>query len=135
MTNVSLRVKKIANAKESLYLDFYPPITNPSTGKPTRREFLGLYLNSDTITDEKGKVKKIKLNPIDKLHNKETKELAENIKAPPVVCVLTNHLCKLILGRYNMIFKYACFVETQTMEASMYSYFRAIQCLKFKSPR
>ncbi len=81
MTNVSLRVKKIANAKESLYLDFYPPITNPSTGKPTRREFLGLYLNSDTITDEKGKVKKIKLNLIDKLHNKETKELAENIKA------------------------------------------------------
>ncbi len=81
MTNVSLRVKKIANAKESLYLDFYPPITNPTTGKPTRREFLGLYLYSESIMDEKGKVKKIKLNPIDKLLNKETKELAENIKA------------------------------------------------------
>lgn len=81
MTNVSLRVKKISDKKESLYLDFYPPITNPSTGKPTRREFLGLHINPETITDKDGKVKKIKLNPIDKLHNKETKELAEHIRA------------------------------------------------------
>ena len=42
---------------------------------------------------------------------------AKTIVPPPVVCVLTNHLCKFILGRYNMILKYACFVETQTMEA------------------
>jgi integrase len=81
MTKVSLRVKKISDKKESLYLDFYPPITNPSTGKPTRREFLGLHINPETITDKNGKLKKIKLNPIDKQHNKETKELAEHIKA------------------------------------------------------
>lgn len=81
MTNVSLRVKKISDKKESLYLDFYPPITNPATGKPTRREFLGLHINPETITDKDGKVRKIKLNPIDKQHNKETKKLAEDIKA------------------------------------------------------
>lgn len=81
MTKVSLRVKKISDKKESLYLDFYPPITNPSTGKPTRREFLGLHINPETITDKNGKLKKIKLNPIDKQHNKETKELAEHIRA------------------------------------------------------
>lgn len=81
MTKVSLRVKKISDKKESLYLDFYPPITNPTTGKPTRREFLGLHINPETITDKDGNVKKIKLNPIDKQHNKDTKKLAEDIKA------------------------------------------------------
>lgn len=30
--------------RESLYLDFWPPITNPNTGRKTRREFLGMYL-------------------------------------------------------------------------------------------
>lgn len=42
--NVTLRKKVIANGKISLYLDFYPPIKNPQTNKPTRREFLKLYL-------------------------------------------------------------------------------------------
>jgi integrase len=42
---------------------------------------LGLHINPETITDKNGKLKKIKLNPIDKQHNKETKELAEHIRA------------------------------------------------------
>jgi integrase len=30
--------------RESLYLDYYPAITNTETGKPTRREFLQMYV-------------------------------------------------------------------------------------------
>lgn len=77
---VKLRAKKISGNRESLYLDFYPAIPHPETGEPTRREFLGLYINSETRIDEKGKVKKISLSPIDKQHNKETEQLAEQIR-------------------------------------------------------
>ena len=41
---VKLREKQISGNRQSLYLDFYPPIPHPETGKPTRREFLGLYI-------------------------------------------------------------------------------------------
>ena len=58
-TKVKLRDKKISKGRKSLYLDFYPPIPHPETGAPTRREFLGLYLNDKAN------------NPIDKQHNKE----------------------------------------------------------------
>lgn len=77
---VKLRAKEISGNRKSLYLDFYPAIPNPETGEPTRREFLGLYINSETRIDEKGKVKKISLSPIDKQHNKETEQLAEQIR-------------------------------------------------------
>lgn len=65
---VKLREKKISGNRQSLYLDFYPAIPHPETGEPTRREFLGLYLFD--------KVK----NPIDKHGNKETLQLAEQIR-------------------------------------------------------
>ena len=65
---VKLREKKISGNRQSLYLDFYPAIPHPETGEPTRREFLGLYLF------DKAK------NPIDKLHNKGTLQLAEQIR-------------------------------------------------------
>ena len=65
---VKLREKPISKKRKSLYLDFYPPIPNPKTGKPTRREFLKLYIF------EKPK------NPIDKKHNKETLQLGEQIR-------------------------------------------------------
>ena len=65
---VKLRQKKISGNRQSLYLDFYPAIPHPETGKPTRRDFLGLYLF------DKAK------NPIDKQHNKETLQLAEQIR-------------------------------------------------------
>jgi len=68
-TKVKLRQKAISGNRKSLYLDFYPPIPHPVTGKPTRREFLGLYLF------DKPK------NPFEKQSNKETKQLAENIRA------------------------------------------------------
>jgi integrase len=65
---VKLREKKISGNRQSLYLDFYPAIPHPETGKPTRREFLGLYLF------DKAK------NPIDKQGNKENLQLAEQIR-------------------------------------------------------
>lgn len=64
----TLRQKKISKGRQSLYLDFYPAIPHPKTGEPTRREFLGLYIF------EKAK------KPIDKQHNKETLQLAEQIR-------------------------------------------------------
>jgi integrase len=65
---VSLRKKSISNGRKSLYLDFYPPIPHPETGKPTRREFLKLYL----FEQPKGSSQK--------QHNKETWRLAEQIQ-------------------------------------------------------
>ncbi len=67
-TKVTLRQKPISGSRHSLYLDFYPPIPHPETGEPTRREFLGMYLL------DKPK------NAIDKQHNKETQQLAEQIR-------------------------------------------------------
>lgn len=67
-TKVSLRQKKISKGRKSLYLDFYPPIPHPETGKPTRREFLGLYIYEKTK------------NPIDKQHNTETLKIGESIR-------------------------------------------------------
>ena len=65
---VKLREKIISGNRHSLYLDFYPAIPHPETGKPTRREFLGLYI-FDKIN-----------NPIDNQHKKETLQLAEQIR-------------------------------------------------------
>ena len=57
------------NGRQSLYLDFYPPIKNPDTGKPTRREFLGLFIYEKPKTEW------------DKEHNGSTIALAENLRA------------------------------------------------------
>lgn len=65
---VSLRQKKISKGRKSLYLDFYPPIPNPKTGKPTRREFLGLYILDKAKT------------PLDKQHNSQTIRIGESIR-------------------------------------------------------
>ena len=77
---VKLRQKAISGNRQSLYLDFYPPIPNPETGEQTRREFLGLYINSEKGIDKTGKEKKINLSPLDKQHNKETLQLAEQVR-------------------------------------------------------
>jgi len=65
---VKLRKKPISENRQSLYLDFYPPIPHFQTGEPTRREFLGLY-----IYDKSN-------NPLDKKHNKETIQIAEQLR-------------------------------------------------------
>jgi integrase len=65
---VKLREKKISGNRKSLYLDFYPAVPNPETGEPTRRDFLRLYI----VDNAK--------NPLDKQSNKETLQLAEQIR-------------------------------------------------------
>jgi integrase len=69
MTKVTLRKKGISGGRLTLYLDYYPAIPHPETGKETRREFLKLYVY------EKPK------SLLDKEHNKETTHLAETIRA------------------------------------------------------
>jgi integrase len=66
--SITLRKKPISKARQSLYLDFYPPIENSQTRIPTRREFLKLYIF------DKPK------NPIEKISNEETVRIAELIK-------------------------------------------------------
>lgn len=65
---VTLRKKPISKGRYSLYLDFYPAIPHPKTGKPTRREFLNLYISQKPKTS------------IDKQYNTETLKIGENIK-------------------------------------------------------
>ena len=65
---VKLRKKKISDNRHSLYLDFYPYIPHPVTGKPTRREFLKLYV----FNPPKG--------ALDKQHNVNTLATAEQIR-------------------------------------------------------
>jgi integrase len=73
---VNLREKLLVSGKKSLYLDFYPSI--PKNGKTTRREFLGLYLIVKPRTDS------------DRRINKETKGLAENIRANRLLAIQSN---------------------------------------------
>lgn len=99
-TKVTLRQKPISGNRQSLYLDFYPPITHPETRELTRREFLNLFIFNEfetqvqaytdeqgrekkrivPVLDRKGNPKKLKLNPIDKLHNENTLNTANHIR-------------------------------------------------------
>jgi len=60
---VTLRFRMLESGKETLYLDFYPAVTDPETGKPTRREYLGMYViplkkrNGDLIINADGTCK------------------------------------------------------------------------------
>ncbi|HRG39227.1 MAG TPA: site-specific integrase, partial [Bacteroidia bacterium] len=65
---VKLRQKAISGKRKSLYLDFYPPIPHSETGAPTRRQFLGLYIQAKASS------------PVEKESNKEVMKLAEQIR-------------------------------------------------------
>ena len=47
---VTVRQKEISNGRYSLFLDFYPHIKSPKTGKLTRREYLGIYIKKNPKT-------------------------------------------------------------------------------------
>ena len=84
--NVSLRKRKLKGGRLRLYLDFYPPVIHPDTGQPTRREFLKLYL----YDRPKGES--------EREHNRETKLLAENIRA--------HRQLQIQKGNYDFLAKY-----------------------------
>ena len=94
MIKVHLRKKPISDGRTSLYLDYYPATPHPDTGKPTRREFLGLYVFNRPKT------------PADKDQNTETLTLAENIRAKRQIDILN--------GAYGFLSKKnlnTCFVK------------------------
>ncbi|GAB3991877.1 site-specific integrase [Spirosoma daeguense] len=94
MIKVKLRKKPISNGRTSLFLDYYPAIPHPDTGKPTRREFLGMYLFNRPKT------------PADKEQNSEALALAETIRAKRQIDVQ--------MGSYGFLSKRqrsACFVK------------------------
>jgi hypothetical protein len=66
--NVKLRQRLIKGNRSSLYLDYYPAIPHPVTGKLTRREFLGYYLFIKPKT------------VLDKQQNNETLQMARKIR-------------------------------------------------------
>jgi predicted patatin/cPLA2 family phospholipase len=59
----------IRNGRLRLRLDYYPALIDPLKGKETRYENLKLYLYAKPQTG------------LEKNHNKETEQLAENIRA------------------------------------------------------
>jgi len=65
---VTIRKKAISKRRHSIYLDFWPPVYNPKTGKPGRREFLGLYTFDNPGTSK------------DREHNTETMTMAQTIR-------------------------------------------------------
>lgn len=69
MSKVTVRRKAISKARHTIYLDLYPPILNPYTGKLQRTEYLKLY------TYDKPS------NKAERLHNKETSNLVEFVRA------------------------------------------------------
>lgn len=69
MGKVKLRKKEISNERYTLFLDIWPPVVNPATGKFQRKHYLKLF------TYKKAK------NRLEREHNTETMNLAENIRA------------------------------------------------------
>ena len=68
VTKVKLRQKPLADGRLSLYLDLYPPISDPVTGQKKRREFLHLHIW------EKPK------GSLQRQHNSDTLFVAEQIR-------------------------------------------------------
>ena len=48
---VYLRQKPITKGRMSLYLDYWPAVRNPHTGRLSRREFLGFYIYAEPKND------------------------------------------------------------------------------------
>jgi integrase len=68
VANVTLRRKTLSKNRQSLYLDFSPPVYNSSKNKLQRYEFLKLFIYNKPTSR------------IEQKHNKETTELAEWIR-------------------------------------------------------
>lgn len=95
---VSLREKPISKGeKKSLYLDYYPPLTD-ATGKETRREFLGIYLFAKPKSKEERELNKAGKQQAEKVHHKRMGQVMENdfsfvgIKAETTVEMLIKEL-------------------------------------------
>lgn len=104
MSNVTLREKALKDNKKRLYLDFYPPIPNPSTGKPTRRKFLDLFIY---VPESRSK----RLTATQKQHNSDVKIMAEEVRAKTQLEVLK--------GKYQ-------FLDRKGQEMNFVDYFEQL---------
>jgi hypothetical protein len=68
MANVTIRKKILSKNRHSLYLDYSPPIFNPSKNKLQRFEYLKFFVYDNPN------------NNIERKHNKETTKLAEWVR-------------------------------------------------------
>ena len=123
-TKVKIYTKPINGGMDTIYLDFYPPIKHPDTGKPTRREYLKLFLYSteqreidpatkgtakEKITtkaklDKDDNPKKATLTTLQKLHNKETLAIAENVRSTRQLEIQAGQFGFLSTAKLNMNF-------------------------------
>lgn len=74
VTKVKLRKRLLPSGKITLYLDFWPPLVNPNTGKASRREYLGIYLVNKPRTPEDREANNVKMIAAEGLRSK--RELA-----------------------------------------------------------
>ena len=51
-TKATLRSEPISNGRESLYIQYYPPIRDPKTMKKKQKEMLGMYIYSKPKTED-----------------------------------------------------------------------------------
>ncbi|SFS79163.1 site-specific integrase [Lutibacter maritimus] len=112
MANVTLRQKSIANEKSSLYLDYFPPIISPKTGKETRREFLKLTIHNNPTKQT------------EKQHNKTTIEFAEIIRAKRLVQIRNKEFGfkENIEANINFVSYYSTIVEEYLNKGSRNNY-------------
>src|ERR1041385_4509811 len=68
MSKVTIRKKTLSRNRQSLYLDYSPPIFNSSKNKLQRYEYLKLFIYNQPA------------NSIERKHNKETSSLVEWIR-------------------------------------------------------
>lgn len=80
---VTLRKKQIANGKNSLFLDIYPPVLDPDTGVFKRKHYLKLFVYDHPKTEQ------------EKQHNREVLMLAETIKAKWQIKIYSHHFAEL----------------------------------------
>jgi len=69
VSKVTLRRRTIGKGRISLYLDIYPPVANPDNGIPVRKHYLKIFIYEKPKTE------------LERLHNKETIELAETVRS------------------------------------------------------
>jgi len=106
MAKVSIRKRLIAKNRYSLYLDYYPPIVNPSTKKLQRWEYLKLFIYGRPS------------NKIERLHNKETTQLSE--------WILLNRQLDVQNKRYG-------FLTESNRDGSFINYFKKYTAKRQKS--
>lgn len=80
VTKVTLRKRLLPSGKITLYLDYYPAIRDPKTGKMSRREYLGIYLVNKPRTQE------------DRDANKDKMIAAEGIRSQRELSILNGSL-------------------------------------------